>query len=102
MIANFLKRNNLKQRKIQRNKKLPKEYYHADLVKWHYNLRERAIRTGAANHNYDSKWGSCLPVERFNMDQSPLPFARDTSTTYEQLKNETKKSESMGSTTKAR
>ena len=54
-------------------------------MKWHYNLRETAIRTGAANPNYDAKWGSYLPVERFNMDQSPLPFARDTSTTYEQI-----------------
>ena len=91
VIANLLKRNNLKRRKIQRNKKLPKEHYRADLVKWHYNLRERAIRTGAANHSYDSKWRSYLPVERFNMDHSPLPFARDTSTTYEKFEKRNKK-----------
>ena len=40
VIANFLRCNNLKQRKIQRNKKHPKEHYRADLVKWQYNLRE--------------------------------------------------------------
>ena len=49
VIANILRCNNLKWKKIQRNRKLPKEHYRADLVKWHYNLRERAIRTGAAN-----------------------------------------------------
>ena len=85
VIANLLRHNNLKRKKIQRNKKLLKEHYRADLVKWHYNLRERAFRTGAANPNYDAKWGSYLPIDRFNVDQSPLPFARDTSTTYEQI-----------------
>ena len=33
VIANFIKRNNLKQRKIQRNKRSPKEYYRSDMEK---------------------------------------------------------------------
>ena len=90
VIANFLKRSNLKRRKIQRNKKLPKEHYRPDLVKWYYNLGERAIRTGTTNPNYDAKWGSYLPVERSIMNQSPLPFARDTNTTYEQIEKRKK------------
>ena len=95
VIANFLRCNDLKQRKIQRNKKFPKEHYCADLVKWHYNLRERAIRTGAANPNYDAKWESYLPVERFSMDQSPLPFEWDTSTTYEQIEKRKKENQNQ-------
>ena len=85
VIANFLRCNNLKWKKIQQNKKLQKEHYRVDLGKWHYNLRRRDIRTGAAKLNYVAKWGSYLPVQRFSMDQSPLPFARNTSTTYEQI-----------------
>ena len=82
--ANFLRCNKLKQRKIQQNKKLLKECS-VDLVNVHYNLRERAIRTGAANSNYDAKWRSYLPVGGFNMHQSSLPFARDTSAKYERI-----------------
>ena len=33
VIANFIKRNNLKQQKIQRNKRSPKEYYRSDMEK---------------------------------------------------------------------
>ena len=84
VIAYFIKRNNLKQLKIQRSKRSPKEYYRSDMEKWHSTLRERAIRTSAGELDYDKKWGRYLPLQRFNMDQSPLPFARDTTKTYEQ------------------
>ena len=43
VIANFLRRNNLKRRKIQQDKKLPKEHYRADFLKWHYTLESRTI-----------------------------------------------------------
>ena len=33
VIANFIERNNLKQRKTQRNKRSPKEYYRSDMEK---------------------------------------------------------------------
>ena len=84
VIANFIKRNNLKQLKIQRSKRSQKEYYRSDMEKWHSALRERAIRTSAGEPDYDKKWGRYLPLQRFNMYQSPLPFARDTTKTYEQ------------------
>ena len=35
VIANFIKRNNLKQRKIQCTRRSPKEYYRSDMEKWH-------------------------------------------------------------------
>ena len=78
VIANFIKRYNLKRRKIQRNKRLPKEHYRNSIEKWHSTLRERGIRTGATDPNYFKKWGSFLPHQRLNVDQSPLPFARET------------------------
>ena len=33
--------------------------------------------------NYDKKWGRFKPCQRFNVDQSPLPFAVDTKRTYD-------------------
>ena len=49
VIANFIKRYNLKRRKIQRNKRLPKEHYRNSIEKWHFTLRERGSRTGATD-----------------------------------------------------
>ena len=91
VIANFIKRNNLKQQKIQCNKRSPKEYYRNDMEKWHSKLRNRAIRTSAGEPDYDKKWGRYLPLQCFNVDQSPLPFARDTTKTYEQIDQEVKR-----------
>ena len=84
-VANFIKRNNLKQRKIQRNKKSLKEYYRIDMEKWHSTLWERAIRASAGEPDYYKKWRRYLPLRNFNLDESPLPFARDTTKTYEQI-----------------
>ena len=61
VIANFIKLYNLKRRKIQRNKLLPKEQYHNRVEKWYSTLRERCIRTGATDQNYHKKRGSFLP-----------------------------------------
>ena len=70
-------RHNLKQRNIERNKKkIPKEHYRRAMEKWHSNLRERAIRTGAAGTDYDKTWGRFKSNFCFNIDQSPLSFAR--------------------------
>ena len=85
VVTNFIKRMNLKLRRVQRNKKLPKEALRGDLQKWHATTRERLVRTGL-NDNYDPKYGRFLPEQRFNVDQSPLPFAIDTKKTYEEVK----------------
>ena len=39
------------------------------------------IRTGF-NDNYDDKWGRFTPEQRFNVDQSPCPFALNPKRTY--------------------
>ena len=46
VIVRFLHDHKIKMRARQRNKKKPKEAKIEDLKKWHYNYRERCIRTG--------------------------------------------------------
>ena len=86
VIANFIKWRNLKRRKIQRNKRLPKEHYGNRIEKWHCTLRERGIPTGATDSNYHKNWESFLLHQRLNVDQSQLPFARKITMTYEEIK----------------
>ena len=33
---------------------------------------------GAGSEAYDAKWGRFLPSQRFNVDQSPMPFVADS------------------------
>ena len=82
VVVIFIKRNKLKYR-IQRNKKQEKEHFREKMVKWHASLRERLIRTGQSNAQYDQKWGCLKPSQRYNVDQSPLPFSYECRKTYE-------------------
>ena len=66
----------------QRNRKLPKESYRKDLLKWHATTREKLVSSGTSQQSYDSKWGYFLPHQRINVDQSPLPFAVNMKRTY--------------------
>ena len=77
-------------RKKQRNKKASKEHFRPDVLRWHALTRERCIRMGFSD-DYDSKWGRFKPQQRFNVDQSPLPFAVDRGTTYELLPEKEKR-----------
>ena len=83
VVVTFIKRNKLKYRRIQRNKKQEKERFREKMVKWHASLRERLIRTGQSNAQYDQKWGYFKPSQRYNVDQSPLPFSCECRKTYE-------------------
>ena len=51
--------------------------------KWHTTLCEICIRTGSTKQFYYEKWGLYVPERRFDVDQSPMPFAQDTGKTYE-------------------
>ena len=84
VIVNFIKRHNLKLRARQRNRRRSKESFRKELQKWHQTTRERLVRKGL-NDRYDAKWGRFLPKERFNVDQSPLPFSMNVKKTYEQI-----------------
>ena len=81
MYMNF----NLRMRSKQRNRKQSKEAFGEGLIKWHGMTRERLIRSGK-DGSYDKKWGRFLPTQRYNVDQSPLPFAFNTKRTYEMIK----------------
>ena len=60
------------------------------MEKWHSTLREGAIRTSTGEPDYGKKWERYQPLQRFNVDQSPLTFARDTTKTYEQIDKRSK------------
>ena len=50
---------------------------------WHTTLREGLIKTGGQLPYYDKKWGRFELKRRFNVDQVPMAFAIDTTSTYE-------------------
>ena len=54
-MTNFIKRQHLEDRRVQRNKK-SMEAFREKLVKWHATLRERLVRTGAKESCYEEKW----------------------------------------------
>ena len=81
VITTFIKKFKIRMRARQRNRKLSKEEFRKDLEKWHGTTRERLIRSGKRIH-YDTKWGYFKPMNRFNVDQSPLPFAINMKKTY--------------------
>jgi len=89
VIVTFIKRHHLKLRRVQRKKKMPKEAFRESLMKWHSTLRERLVKTGNGA-NYDPVYGGFFPSQRYNVDQSPLPFAIDTKKTYERIEPKNK------------
>ena len=82
VITTFIRRNQIKQRRVQRNRKESKESFRLRIQKWHASFRERLVRTGFQTF-YHPKWGHFLPRQRWNVDQCPLPFCNDTGKTYE-------------------
>ena len=89
VIVNFIKRNDLKLRQIQRTKKKPKEAFRESLMKWHSTLIERLVKTRKGG-NYNPTYGGFMPSQQYNIDQSTLPFAINTKKTYEQIQPKNK------------
>ena len=83
VITMFLRGYNVRMCARQWNRNKPKEAYREDLMKWHSVTRECLIRCGANSDSYDANWGRFLPCQRFNLDQSPMPFVVDSKKTYE-------------------
>ena len=83
VIAAFLRKYNVRMCARQCNRSKPKEAFRADLMKWHSTVREQLVRMCAGSEAYDAKWGSFLPFQRFNVDQSPIPFVVDSKKAYE-------------------
>ena len=72
LIANFIKRNNLKQRKTHNKKSVTKEVQKSTAeVTWTNGIQhcERAILPRAGEPDYDKKCGRYLPLQRFDIDQ---------------------------------
>ena len=76
VIVSFIKRHNIRMRAKQRNCKLAKENFRQKLEEWHLTTRERLFRTNRGE-TYDQKWWSFMPNQRFNVDESPMPFSDD-------------------------
>ena len=91
VITTFLKKYNVRMRTRQRNRAIPTEAYRESLMKWHATTRERLVRTAGKSSSYDQKWGHYKPEQRFNVDQTPMPFAIDVKRTYEVIEPENKK-----------
>ena len=80
--ANFIKRYNLKNVK---SKEINGFLRNTIAIVLRNGIPWKSIRTGATDTNYHKKWGSFLPHQRLNVDQSPLPFARQTTMAYEEI-----------------
>ena len=63
------------------------------MEKWHSTLQKGAIWTSTGEPDYGKKWERCQPLQRFNVDHSPLTFARDTTKTYEQIDKKSKENQ---------
>ena len=81
----FIKKYNLKVKRVQRKKQFDKAIYHQAMQQWLLKYREGIIKSESPdeNHSNDPKWGRFFPHQRWNVDQVPLPFAIDMKTTYE-------------------
>ena len=87
-ITAFIRRYNIKLRRVQRKKKVYKTTYLQRIMKWHSSLREGLIKSKIDSPTYDFKWGRFLPSRRLNVDQVPMAFAIDKTKTYNLNLNE--------------
>ena len=53
------------------------------MAKWYASLHKLLIRIGQIHAQYDQKWGYFKPSQKYNVDQSPLPFSNECRKTYE-------------------
>lgn len=68
-------------RRKQNTKKRAKIEMEPALKKWHATFREKLIRVNR-DDKYDEKWGRFPPPQRYNVDQTPLPFVISRNKTY--------------------
>ena len=82
-VERFLKKYQVKIRRVQRKKAENEDDIEEKLRNWHVKYRETCIKSHQSDPNYDKKWGRFKPYQRFNVDQVPLPFVLDNKQTYE-------------------
>ena len=83
MVVSFLRKYNIKLRRVQRKKTVDKSKFASEIMKWHCTLQEGLIKSGSQAPDFDPKWGRFPPSKRVNVDQIPLPFSINRTTTYE-------------------
>ena len=64
VIVSFVKKHKIKMRRRHRNRKQPKEGFRKELQKWHATTRERLVRSGSKEVDYNPKWGYFLPEHK--------------------------------------
>jgi hypothetical protein len=79
----FMRRNKIVRKRRSNKKRKALVERLPDLKKWHRNFREM-LKHGDAD-KLDPKWGRYPPQCRFNVDQSPAPFAMNLKETYTDL-----------------
>lgn len=78
----FRKRNNLTLRAVTHKRPLPMSERVKILATWHKKLREFLA---AGSNTVDPKWGRYIPMDRYNVDQVPLPFVSGRKRTWDPL-----------------
>ena len=69
---------------VERKKQIDKSKFVPEMMKWHCTLREEVIKSCSHLPDYDPKWGRFPPNKRVNVDEIPLPFAVNRTTTYDE------------------
>ena len=98
VVVMFLRKFNIKLRRVQRKKQIDKSKFAPEMMKWHCTLREGVIKSCSHLLDYGPKWSRFPPNKRVNGDQIPLPFDINRTTTYEEeIPKELRKYQSLGS-----
>ena len=66
---------------VHGNKNESSKAHHEKLQKWHSTMQGRLTQTGTSSPSNDPKWGYFKFSQRFNVDQSPLPFTNEVNKT---------------------
>ena len=70
-VEMFVKKFDIKVRRTQRKKQKPKTIHLQKILQWHFNLREKVIKSNRiGNEHYTLTWGRYPPDRRFNVDQA--------------------------------
>ena len=80
----LLRKFNIKLHRVQRKKEIDKSNFAPEMMKWHCTLREGVIKSCFQLPDYNLKWSRFPPNKRVNVDQIPLSFAINRTTTYEE------------------
>ena len=79
----FLRKFNIKLRRVQRKKQTDKSKFAPDIMKWRCTLHKVVIKSCSHLPDYDPKWGKFPPNRRVKVDQIPLRFVINRTAMHE-------------------